>query len=287
MHKQRWLQQQRRLRSRASPLLQRRGLWSEWTREMIEQHPTVVSRKQAHDFLKQWRARGKYPQQEADDLTSGAAFDWVGYLQGHPNVEMVAAEGIVKFEIRYLIVKDSNMRDHRCDFLAHMPTGQAWRLHPSQKAEALAVKGDPEQLFISWSMRDGTGGAKLRVQCVLAASQGPGSQFYMNLSDSDRIGKYELADYLEKHGEPLRDVTEPDGTTPFLAWHVLFGTTPQLEAFLPEVVQVCTCRTNGSPALLARLRDRTWVLVESRNKRIVASTDDRALASVQAPSCAW
>lgn len=116
--------------------------------ELASRSDTRVSRMRAHTFLKQAREELEASGREQRDLSDGQAFDWRGYVAGHPARDTIVGVGVCGFEVALLGVSEPNHTktpgEHgfRCDFVAHRVDGTSARMHPSQKQEAKVVLGD-------------------------------------------------------------------------------------------------------------------------------------------------
>ena len=87
--------------------------------------------------------------EEVRDFTNvnggGFKFDWRVYVCKHPRANDIIGEGVVKFELRFLSMKEANGKAlveqgvpqqfafRRCDFIVHQVNGSHCRLHPGKK----------------------------------------------------------------------------------------------------------------------------------------------------------
>ena len=78
-------------------------------------------------------------------MTEDLTFDWRGYVCNRKSEEqlreMVGA-GITRFELRFLsLAMDTNLKQPRCDFVAHRVDNTCVRFHPSASGDTVPVIG--------------------------------------------------------------------------------------------------------------------------------------------------
>lgn len=251
-----------------------------WTAELALDHVGCdvkmgVSHNTAHKFMSEWCAGGSFPARHVEDLTHSSEFDWLAYLVVHPYRQLVFGEtGIVRFEIRYLMPRDSNTNDLRCDFVAYRPNGAGIRLHPNPFAEDIpVVVTNIRSLAADWTLLDPL--PRLGVQAqTFDHALGP---VYLNVSNRDTLTGRDLSQWLDDEassGKPLRDITErPLGHgADWFPWPLLLASTRHL-AFLIEsgvlAVASCRLRAGGVGIMVRRADDGTLVTIAMRDSKLV------------------
>ena len=118
------------------------------TRQDIAQYSAAdMSRKLPHETLSFNRLHMACAGEEVRDLTNvdKGGFDWRVYVCKHHRANDIIGEGVVKFELRFLSMKEANGKAlveqgvpqqfafRRCDFIVHQVNGSHCRLHPGKK----------------------------------------------------------------------------------------------------------------------------------------------------------
>ena len=109
-------------------------------------HPGVkhgvgpIAHSVAHAHLSMLRS-SMNTDEESRDLTHAEDFDWKRYVSHHAQSRDLIGVGAIGFEIRFINGWDSNMGEHRCDFVVLRADGTAARLHPSSKKAGSIVIG--------------------------------------------------------------------------------------------------------------------------------------------------
>lgn len=294
------------------PSAQPREVPKVWTFELAWEHvdrdaKNGVTRISAHSFLSEWRDGGSFPDRHVEDLTNSLEFDWLAYLAVHPSQRLIFGEvGVVRFEIRYLMPRDSNTNNLRCDFVAYWPDGTAIRLHPSSAREAIpVVVANMRTIAADWTLSDPLPRPSER-------SVAYGCGVYLNVSDHDGLSGKIVGRWLEaeaRSGRPLRDITERLPGAQWFPWPLLVASVKPLNFLIQTgVAAVALCRlrqgtlgitirqaNDGSVVVVAMNGSRTSVKVLLGRKAheevsCVASGDwaaslmDESSASRQLPS---
>ena len=167
----------------------------------------TVSAKKAHKVLHKMRADLTVPgltpdapqgfSQESVDMTEDLTFNWRGYVSNRKSEEqlreMVGA-GITRFELRFLkMARDTNMKQARCDFVAHRVDNTCVRFHPSASADTVPVIGR----LADWC------GEVLPTELMERVLVGRNTQpdvhnsYYHRVAQSDVVGKKEAQAFLD------------------------------------------------------------------------------------------
>jgi hypothetical protein len=175
---------------------------------------TVVSAKSAHKVLHSMRRDLTVPgdnpaaslgfSEETVDLTETQDFNWRGYVCNRKSEEQLrelVGEGITRFELRFLTLAwDTNLKQARCDFVAHRVDNTCVRFHPSATGDTVPVIGR----LADWCAQVHPTALMDRVivhppdapQGEIARASEHNS-YFRNISQSDVIGKKTAQEFLD------------------------------------------------------------------------------------------
>ena len=172
-------------------------------------------------------------------------------------------------------------RDLDADFVAYRLGGDAIRLHPGSKAEAIPVWSPGiRALAMDWSVADPLPGFGTQTR---EADYGNISVF-RHISDHDRINGKAFQAWLtaEMSRAELRDITEPAADGSWFPWPLLLASVacPFLSGV--SVTKVATCRlVDGSIGLMFHSKvNGDVVIMRMTNGSLDVQQGDMALPQV-------
>ena len=167
----------------------------------------TVSAKKAHKVLHKMRADLTVPgltpdapqgfSQESVDMTEDSTFNWKGYVSNRKSEEQlreIVGPGITRFELRFLkMARDTNMKQARCDFVAHRVDNTCVRFHPSASGDTVPVVGR----LAAWCAEVLPTQLTERVLVGENARPDEHNSYFSHISQSDFVGKKGAQHFLD------------------------------------------------------------------------------------------
>jgi hypothetical protein len=246
----------------------------------------VVSAKRAHKLLHSMRAARTLPgptpaepqgyTEETVDMTEDQDFDWRGYVANRKSEALLrelVGEGITRFEMRFLTLAwDTNLNQHRCDFVAHRVDNTCVRFHPSASGDTVPVIGR----MADWcgNVLPATTMERVLVAPPPAAPQG---DFFRSISQSDVIGKKVAQEFLDTvtrgwEGGPRNQAFATDLTSQaWFPWTLYLASTPWGRRMYNEGISEVHLVWLGPPYDKAAF----YVLMEDRRECVIRPSSTR------------